>query len=150
MLLSHCRILYFFLFLFFFYFFLFLFLFLFFFFFFYIMSQYIAQASFKFSILLPWLFVFYCCLFLFCFLRQGLSMWNPGCPETGYVDQAWTHRNPPADAYQGIKGIQNYAQIRWWFLKATQLFLKLLRNKRAKARCGSAHLYSQHSLGRDR
>lgn len=41
------------------------------------------------------------------FLRQGLSM-QP-CPETQCVDQAWTHKDPPTSAYQGIKGIQNYA-----------------------------------------
>jgi hypothetical protein len=41
------------------------------------------------------------CLFvcLFCFLRQGFSVYSPGCPGTHSVDQAVLElRNPPASA----------------------------------------------------
>jgi hypothetical protein len=50
--------------------------------------------------------LFCCCFVLFCFLKDRVSLCNPGCPGTHSVDQAGLElRNPPASASQvlGLK-----------------------------------------------
>jgi hypothetical protein len=71
------------------------------------------------SILL-WTFFFFCFLFLFVCLFFGdrVSLCNPGCPGTHFVDQAGLElRHPPASASRvlGLKACATTPGMLWTF-----------------------------------
>jgi hypothetical protein len=58
--------------------------------------------------------------------RDRVSLYNPGCPGTHFVDQAGLElRNLPASAsaYAGIKGVCHHARLIREFLKNRNVFL---------------------------
>ena len=54
-------------------------------------------------------YLFVCLFFVFVFFQDRVSLYNPGCPGTHFVDQAGLKlRNLPASAYQML-GLKAYA-----------------------------------------